>query len=280
MSENVESAPAPAPGGNSGYKKGLPLAGLPKAEAAALELWRIARLGMASNDAYAVQLGGTKASGGGWRTRIAILRGFKLIKTDGDRIGLSPLGQALVNSSDPAAQTAARRTALLSLRSYADLVSSFEGTELPDISVLATRLQFEYGKTPDVALKAAKAFVGSLRHAKMIDESDVLHKGGVDAGAIPDIGRGEDEHVATAEALDSDITHESPADEDATATELDQAFAANPSILDEQPVHELATYTIDGASVARSSTTISVTLDLSNFRAEEVVQILNALKGM
>ncbi|MEU5960347.1 hypothetical protein ABZ777_03980 [Micromonospora parva] len=276
MTDRTETAAIP----RQGYKKGLPLAGLATAEEAAVELWKIARLGMTSNDAYAVQLGATKASGGAWRARIAVLRGFKLIKTEGDKIGLSPLGQALVNSSDPAGQVTARRTALQSLRSYADLVATFDGTELPEESVLATRLQFEYGKEADVALKAARAFVESLRHAEMIDGANVVRSSGNPAVMSPKVELGSGDGVISGKALTVGSSGEVQADEDATAAELDQAFAADASILDEHLTRDPGDVGHVSSNSANSSVALSVTLDLSNFRADEVVQILNALKGM
>ncbi|MFJ6167897.1 hypothetical protein ACIQH6_22440 [Micromonospora orduensis] len=276
MTDRSETAAIP----RQGYKKGLPLAGLATAEEFAVELWKIARLGMTSNDAYAVQLGSTKASGGAWRARIAVLRGFKLIKTEGEKIGLSPLGQALVNSSNPAGQVTARRTALLSLRSYSDLVASFDGTALPEESVIATRLKFEYGKESDVALKAAQAFIESLRHAEMIDDTNVVRSSGNPAVSSSKVELGSGDGVITGEALTVEASDETQADEDATAAELDQAFAADSTILDEQLTRDLGDVSRAPGNIANSSVALSVTLDLSNFRADEIVQILNALKGM
>src|SRR5690348_1813979 len=82
---------------NRGVKKGLPNIGLQTAENLASQLWAIARLGTTSKEAYAKQLGAKVASGSTWSTRVALLRGFGLIRIEADKIGLSPLGQQLVN---------------------------------------------------------------------------------------------------------------------------------------------------------------------------------------
>lgn len=244
---------------NKGVKKGLPVTGLPAAEDAAQKLWGVARLGKTTHEAFARQFGPrAKASGSTWDTRIALLRGFKLIDTEANQIGLSELGQQLVNASSPEGQAAARRSAMTHLRAYRELIESFDGTQLPDIDVLATRLQFEYGKTEDIASKAAQAFVESLDHAGM---------------------RGQDGLVrlsvsASSEVLDSTIVEANEEEEEADAEQIDAAFAE-----EELPDETLP---IDGAPAAREGSadvSVSVTLDLSSFSAEDVVKILGALRG-
>jgi len=264
LSDNsiVQSA-APSP--NAGVKRGLPTSGLPVAEESASKLWNIARLGMTTNEAFAKQLGRKAASGSTWDTTIALLRGLGLVRHDGGQIGLSPLGQQLVNISNPDAQVEARRTALLNLKAYRELVDSFAGTELPELSVLASRLQYDYGKSTDLAMKAAEAFIESVRHADMVDGNNVLHRGGTSASTA---------------SLQVDVTY--PGDplveEEMAAAEIDRAFEAeaeaNEEEFGEEPWDDVAEVQPTGMTVA-----VSVTLDLSRYRADEVVQILRALNG-
>jgi len=259
------SAGSPAVHPNRGVKRGLPNVGLPVAESSATMLWSIARLGMTSKEAFAKQLGWNKASGNHWDTRLALLRGFKLVKVEGDQIGLSELGQKLVNDSNSESQRDARRTALLNLKAYQELVDSFNGTALPDLSALASRLRFDYGKSAEFAEKAAQAFVDSLRHANMVDASNIVRKDGAGEPPAPASG-----------AVESQPTD----DED---DELDRAFEAADDGSAREEVSDDATDTAGGLpadSNIPGNVSISATLDLSRYRADEVIEILRALRGL
>lgn len=248
--------------GNKGVKKGLPVNGLPTAEEAATKLWGVARLGRTSPEAFARQFGPkVKASGSTWDTRIALLRGFKLIETDVNQIGLSELGQQIVNTSNPEAQTAARRAAMMHLRAYRDLIESFDGTELPEIDVLASRLQFEYGKNEDVAKRAAQAFAESLIHAEMQDAAGVVHRAGMPGNPVPG--------APSLEATQDE--------EEADAAEIDAAFAEADS--EEDSLNETNAPLAAKTSPSDVDVSISVTVDLSSFSADDVVKILTALRG-
>jgi hypothetical protein len=254
---------------NRGVKKGLPSVGLSVAESSASKLWDIARLGMTSKEAFAKQLGWNRASGNHWDTRIALLRGFNLIRMDGDQIGLSELGQKLVNVSNVDGQGEARRTALLNLKAYRELVNSFDGTEVPELVTLSSRLQFEYGKSTDFAQKAAQAFVESVRHAGMVDESNIIRKTG--AGDDREVTR-EREQASIPEPRE--VAEEADADD----AELDRAFEAE----DESRNEENLDQALESSSVLEGrpqrSLSVSVSLDLSKYRADEVIQILQSLR--
>lgn len=238
---------------NKGVKRGLPTMGLPAAEEAAVKLWSIARLGMTSPEAFARQFGAkAKASGSTWDTRMALLRGFNLIVTEGKQVGLSELGQQIVNSSNLPEQLAARRAALMHLRAYRELIESFDGTVLPEIATLATRLQFEYGKTEEFAKRAAQAFVESLDHAEMKDSQGVVHATGEPSGANPKSAQ------ATAD------------EEEAEAVEIDAAF-------EEERIDEELRGEVPNGAGGLVNVSLAVSLDLSAFAADDVVKILRAL---
>lgn len=246
---------------NKGVKKGLPAVGLVAAEDAASKLWDVARLGAASPEAFARQFGASaKASGGTWNTRMSLLRGFKLIETDGNQISLSQLGQQIVNGSNVQDQIAARRTAMMNLKAYRDLVESFEGTQLPETATLATRLQFEYGKTEEFARRAAQAFVDSLVHAEMKDSDDVVRRTG-QLGTLP----------ARMSSQPSDE------EDEAEAVEIDAAFD-EALIGDESQIVEVVPDT-KPQPVSAVSVSIAVSLDLSAFTAEDVILILKELRS-
>jgi hypothetical protein len=244
-------------------KQGLPQDGLPVAAKNAIALWEVARLGTTPKMAYAEKLGRKSAAGGGWDRLVAVLRGFGLLRVEGDQVGLSPLGQDMVNGSDPAKQMAARRTAMLHLKAYKDLITNFDGTSLPDKTALASKLKFEYGKSDDFAAKAAQAFLDSLVFAEMIDAQGRVRKNGADAPQDPapeDEGDGEQ-----ADLIDDAFEAEDEAEDDEGGA-ADENVATAP---------EGGLVRLNGAA----QVTISVTLDLSKYRADEVIQILKVLNG-
>jgi hypothetical protein len=198
-----------------------------------------------------------------------MLRGFGLLRfEDNKQIGLSDLGQQLVNPSNPVAQLQAKRTALLTLKSYRELVDAYDGFEVPELLTLATKLQYEYGKTEDFAKQAAQAFMDSLRHAEMLDAGNMVRKG----GASPT------ETSTEPAAAPAEIP--ASGDDEARAAEIDRAFdegADDDADLDAEEAPADAVVKIERALTAGANVTLAVTLDLSSFRADEVVKILTAL---
>ncbi|WP_326949843.1 hypothetical protein OG439_14325 [Amycolatopsis sp. NBC_01307] len=251
----------------------------------AKDLWRVARLAKTSKAAFAKEMGLKSASGGGWDRKIAVLKGFQLIDRDGDQIGLSSLGQQLVNESNPLGQEQARRVALMNLKAYKELVDAFEGTTVPEVGSLASRLQFDYGKKEDFAKIAASAFIKSLVHAKMIDENNIVHASSGGSKADVTEMSGQDSR------LDS---NEGDLDDEA---EIDAAFAEEDEIaeVNEDLVGGESEGRSDGEAITlrkrlpgdfkdRDLTTegagnisLSISLDLSKYRADEVISILHAL---
>lgn len=249
---------------NKGVKQGLPAFGLPSAEDAATKLWGVARLGTAAPEAFARQFGErAKASGSTWDTRIALLRGLKLVRQEEKNIGLSALGLQLVDKSNPQGQRAARRAAVLNLKAYRELVEAFNGEILPEMDALATKLQFEYGKTEEFAKRAAKAFVESLEHAEMLGAGNVVLKD----GNLP----AEPSHQPAFEQ-DDRAGDEAEAKADA---EIDAAFDSEEDGAGD--ALERASDDDRHGTAVPPNVTLSMTLDLSRFRADEVVQIISAL---
>ena len=269
----AQSAAAQSAAGNRGVKRGLPLDGLPDAARSATVLWEVARLGLAPNKAFAEKLGRKSASGGGWDRLVAVLRGFGLIRLEGEQIGLSPLGQELVNGTNPAQQMAARRTALLRLRAYRELVESFDGTKVPDNAALASRLKFEYGKADDFAAKAAQAFLDSLTFAEMVDAQGCVRRNGADAAVEPKPYVEEEDEQA--DLIDG--AFEDGGDTDEVSAAAHAADDAEKSTKTQEPGKLGRGARLEGPGPA--DVNITVTLDLSKFRADEVVQILKVLKG-
>jgi hypothetical protein len=161
-------------------KRGLPTLGLVEAENAASKLWDVARRGMTAQTAFAKELGLNKASGGAWAAHLAHLRGFGVVLVKGDEIGLSPIGLDLAEDFDDAKRLAARRKAVMTLKSYRELVQDYDQTTLPAMDKIASKLEHEYGKNADFAKQAAAAFIASLKHAQMLDSNNVVRKAGAD----------------------------------------------------------------------------------------------------
>lgn len=248
-------------GSPKGWKKGLPLYGLKTAEETATKLWQSARLGSVSTDVFAKALGLKGKGGSAWDMRMALLRGYKLVTVDGDQVSLSPLGQRLINASDKEQQLAARREAMRTLKAYKDLLDTYVNTPVPEKASLAGKLEFEYGKTPANADTAAQAFLDSLVFAEMIAKSGLVRLDGEDpTGDNP--GSEDDEDDRAADDLDAAL-------DELEAEQREEALVEDEVVADDE-----------GQLVQRGSagnTSLTVTLDLSQFRVDEVVRILREI---
>lgn len=260
MSDTTEPNPAKVvPQSGRSFKKGLPAVGIATVEDNVRELWAMARHGTTTLDAFASQIGHKSASGGAWNVRIALLRGFNLVQEAGDRIGLSALGKQIVNDSDPIAQSAARRQAVMNLRAYRDLVHAFDGTQLPDAVSLAKRLKFEYGKTDSFAERAARAFLDTLSLAEMIDSNNAVWKEGVSEDSVTSV----------------EYSTEGSEQERYDA-EIDRAFDGQEEGEGEGEQPDIS-WRVTGKFGSLGNVSLSITLDLSQYRADEVVKILRAI---
>lgn len=250
------------PGSPKGWKKGLPLYGLKAAEEAAAKLWDSARLGSVSTDVFAKALGLKGSSGSAWDMRMALLRGYKLVTVNGDQVSLSPLGQRLINDSDTEQQLAARREAMTTLKAYKDLLDTYVNTPVPEKASLAGKLEFEYGKSPANAETAAQAFLDSLAFAEMVVKSGLVTLDGEDPADANSGPEHDDEDDRVADELDAAL-------DELEAEQRGDAFK------DEEVLGHDAGQAIVHRSAGNTS--LAVTLDLSQFRVDEVVRILREL---
>jgi len=240
-----------------GVRKGLPTQGLRQAEESATRLWEVARRGMTAKEAFAKEVGMTSVKGGAWDKRMALLNGFGIIKLSDTEIGLSDLGLDLVQDFDESKRRAARRKAFFNLKAYRELVDDFDGTELPEKGRLAGKLQFEYGKTEEFAQQAADSFIDSLLHAGLLDANNYVRKDGVVSAVRTETGVQDADRDDETDEIDAAFGDEGDG-EDGAARERELLIRSVP--------HD--------ADMALS---LRVTLDLSRYRADEVVDILRAL---
>jgi hypothetical protein len=247
---------------NAGVKRGLPARSLKDAESNAAKVWAVARRGSAPAGAVAAALGLKAASGGGWTRNLALLRAFGFVSVSDEDISLTDLGIAVVQDADPAHRQEARRTAFFKVRAYRELVDGYDGEELPPVANIASKLRYDYGKTEEMAQRAASAFVESLTHAGLLDGTMVrktsitpMPTDPTSASTPPVAPSGHNNLQSSEEEVD---------DED-VADALDAAWDADQED-DEEP------QALDSANVS-----LSITLDLSKYRADEVIEILGAL---
>lgn len=221
-------------------------------------MWEVAKKGVVAHDAYATQLGLKGASGGTWAAHLAFVRAFGLVTATKTQIRLSPIGLDIVQDHDAERRQAARRRAFLSVQAYKDLLESYDGKALPEISKIASRLQFDFGKKPETAKEATDAFVESLKHVGLMDSENIVRQAG--AGSAPPV-------VGEVAEVSPDEDEEDL--EDLEEDELEWTDEA------ETP-EELESFS--GEQGARAdAVSLHVTLDLSSYRADEVVEILSAL---
>lgn len=248
----------------SGWKKGLPARSLKDAEKAAGKVWAVARRGSAPAEAIAQALNLKNASGSSWDLSIALLRGFGLVNFKDMEVSLTPLGIDILQDADDATRQEARRTAFLKLPAYRDLIEAYGGEELPSEDNIASKLKFEYGKSEDKAVQAARAFVESLKHAGLLDGDRVATTGGNATSSyvpsvLPSAGQ------APGANGDVDVT------EDEVEEDIEEALDAAWDAEDEEGDH------VAEAPDTPSNVTLSMTLDLSKYRSDEVIAILAAI---
>lgn len=269
MAESNDLEDRQVPGANAGVKRGLPAKSLIEAEASALKVWDAARLGVASKDAVATALGMKAASGGAWARAVALLRVFGLIEVKDGGVSLSTVGLDIVQDADADKRRTARLSAFMGVRPYAELLDAYKGTELPGLDKIASKLRFDYGKTEDAAAQSAKAFVDSIRHVGLLAGNWVVS--GPERTA-PDVveedGRAEPGNRDGAQDGGEEVAEETPTPAPELEPEPEPPAVSSSRAL--VPI-EHSSATRDGA------VTLAITLDLSGFRPDEVVQILRSV---
>jgi hypothetical protein len=245
-------------------KRGVQRGSLVDAEKICGSLWKAARLGSVTPEALAKELSGekAKASGGAWRNKMALVNVFGLVQKDGAKLKLTPLGQGIVREDDDARRTQSRRSAVLRVEPYRRILASSSGHELPSSTSLAATFEYEYGLTKSDAKKAAEDFVVSAKVAGLVNEADVVTF---------------DVDLANEEEGDSDTGQEGGSSEPRVIVDpiVPDPAAPDPALPDPAALHK--NVHISEPGVSRPHVSISVSLDLSSFSADDVVRILGAL---
>lgn len=242
-------------------KRGVPRGSLAEAEKQARALWNAARKGTVSISAFA-QAQGVRTSGGAWKAKMALLRIFHLAIVDSnEKIALSDLGLAIINDTDESAQLLARKQAVLSVQSYAEILEPNDGTPLPEKNAISGRFQFEYSLSKEEANKAADNFFQSVESANLLP-SGIVTLGTI--GVVNDF----DETVSEADEAQFDRAVEHAALEDLSESAA-PILPTRKAVQESEPSHELH----------KGITTVElrVTLDLSKFEADDIIRIINAL---
>ncbi|MCZ2804438.1 hypothetical protein O2W18_04930 [Modestobacter sp. VKM Ac-2983] len=220
-------------------------------------LWTVAKGSDTPLGVLANELGHTSTKSSALDSKLALLKGLGITQTVSGNIKLSPLGRDLVQEYDPEKRRLARVKAMVTLKAYRELVDNFVDQELPPRVTLAAKLEHEYAKKKEFAEDAANAFLDSIEFAKMLDANGVLRRDGV---------------AAAETVVDEELTAE---EGDAAAEELDDAQDREDAASDEFEDSRDSGRAGGGTLAPRAS--LAVTLDLSNFAADDVIQILVAL---
>lgn len=223
----------------------IPRAGLESAEELAGKLWDLSRGSAVAKGAFGKHIG-NKETSGPFATKLALLRYFSLIEDVDGKIQLSDIGRDIVRDDAPAKRQAARQLAFRSVPNYESLLQRFAGQQLPTVGSLATTLHYELSLKEDAANKAASAFIDSAKLAGLADDAGTVGVSEAPPSEQPEAG-----DVLT-EPVDS--SPESPIE----------------PVPPMRPIEHKTT-----SSAAQVS--VSVSLDLSAFDADEVLRILAAL---
>ncbi|MGD9702498.1 MAG: hypothetical protein AB7Q42_09685 [Acidimicrobiia bacterium] len=239
-------------------RRGVPRGSLADAEKIAAGLWKAARLGSVAPEALAKELSGeeAKASGGAWRNKMALVNVFGLVQKDGNKLKLSRVGQGIVREDDHAKRAESRRSAVLGVNPYKEILSRSAGHELPSTAGIASTFEYEYGLPKADAKKAAESFVASVKLASFVTDANLVTMAEVTESAAEDLsGRNGD-------AIDEPATGSEP---------IVNPLVPGPSVTD-PVVQAHRTVKRIGPSVS-----VTVSVDLSAFAANDVIRILAVL---
>ncbi|GAA3617749.1 hypothetical protein GCM10022223_38030 [Kineosporia mesophila] len=250
-SENNHSARKPAKGI-------LPLSGLSVASAHAGKVWEVARRSSVTREVLAKSLGHRSTKNGAFLGKITLLRAFGLIETRPNEIYLSEIGLNLVQDGVDDKQSMARRQAVQNVKAYQELIRTFSGTPMPSKDKLASKLRYEYEKTPKDSRLAAGAFLKSLDFADMLAAD-----GSVQMNFLTDSSK---------DALLNDADPQAGAYIAQTVsketTEVNDRHTAAISVGSKHPIPSVGYAT---------QASINVSIDLSKYDAPEVLDILHTL---
>lgn len=262
-------------------KNGIPRVSLATAESYARGVWTAARAGEAVPVAVARAISGkdsTKASGGAWRTKITALRVFSLVeRLKSENLKLSSIGLGIVNQADADKQREARRDAVMSVDSYAQILNNSNGHELPGSNSIAGTFEYEYSLATDDAKAATTAFLESVKHAELVDDAGVVHlDGSYVAPAVEEVD--DDEDVPDG----SETRDETPNGEDARGAaqeDLSTPAPAGSTAPDQQKIgHQgQSRPQVPRVLTQPSGVDLNVTLDMSDWAVDDVIAVLRIL---
>jgi hypothetical protein len=262
-------------------KNGIPRVSLATAESYARGVWTAARAGEAVPVAVARAISGrdsTKASGGAWRTKITALRVFSLVeRLKSENLKLSSIGLGVVNQADADKQREARRDAVMSVDSYAQILNNSNGHELPGSNSIAGTFEYEYSLATDDAKTATTAFLESVKHAELVDDAGVVHLDGSYVAPAAEEQDGDKDAPEGSETGNQTLNGEAAAGD------------AHEDVSTRAPVGSTAAdkQTIDHQSQSRphvplvvtqpSGVDLNVTLDMSDWAVDDVIAVLRIL---
>ena len=244
-------------------KRGIPRQSLKEVAEWAKKLWADAKFGTTPHDAFAKSLGHQAAEGGAWRAKMAAIRAYGLVReTRGNptEIGLSDVGKNLVREDDKTVQKQARRDAFMGVGAFREILQDSAGAHLPGEAALASKFEFKWGLNRSDAEEAARNLVESARFAGLVEEDS----GGL---LVQQIAVDSDGGDTETESLDQSLDGEK-----ASGGEEGASAPKDPG--------ESGGGSGSGGSLVgglRGTVNLSVSLDLSQFDAEDVLRILAAL---
>jgi hypothetical protein len=265
----------------------VPRTGIQTVDEQAHKIWVAARRGTVPDVTIARALSGrpnTKASGGGWRARIATLRLYNVVeKTKDGKFKLTDLGVALANTGDSSSHAQTLRSTLMSVTSYSLILTRYDGGQLPSESTIATEFEFDYEMSHTDAAAAAKVFVESARYAGAVDDSGNVNLAGATSPAAEpsteDEISAQQEHRADDEGetdVPSDDANGMPETGDVEEREMVATDDASPR---DQIPESGTTGILHTRDPLRKSPpfAVSVNLDMSKWAVKDVLKVLRVL---
>jgi hypothetical protein len=274
MVVDVEEASSSAVSSRPRSKQGVPRVSLAVAEGYARGVWNAARAGDAVPVAVARAISGkdtTRASGGAWRQKVVALRVFHLVeKLTNDNLKLSLSGLGVVNQADVGKQRAARRDAVMSVESYAQILNNSDGHELPGANSIAGIFEYDYSLSAEDAKLATSAFLESVSHAELVGTSGVVH---IDKSyAPPQVEQDE----ADTDVVGDPNVEVDPGEGEGSLHPTTEEVRVEPPAPLASGAGQSQTPT-RGVVTDRPAVELNVTLDMSDWDVDDVTKVLQLL---
>ncbi|UYK40060.1 hypothetical protein [Microbacterium terricola] len=250
-------------------KNGVARVGLKTIDEQAKKIWNVARTSEVAEVQIARALAGkadAKASGGGWRARIAMLRLYGIVdKTREGFFKMTDLGIALANTGDEAGHQQALRTAVVRIPANSLILKRYDGGELPGLDTLATEFEFGYSLSNADAKSAAQVFLASGKYAGLVSDGGHVSLDGTPSDLRDELEeeQGEDEDLSDSGIDgDTDAEQETPPPADTRGPRRDNPPPPPPPAL---------------PALTTSPVSLSVKLDMSGWAVDDVLRVLGAL---